>query len=91
MGTPVGDTYDVAIVGLGAMRSAAAYHLAKRGKRVLGLDQFRPPHDLGSSHGKSRMSRANERRSRLPRRSVKRACPRQHLQACAQERLDGRL
>ena len=53
----VGDNYDVAIVGLGAMGSAAAYHLAKRGRRVLGLDQFRPPHDLGSSHGKSRIIR----------------------------------
>ena len=48
-------TYDVAIVGLGAMGSAAAYHLAKRGKRVLGLDRYSPPHDLGSSHGQTRI------------------------------------
>ncbi len=50
-------TYDVAIAGLGAMGSAAAYHLAKRGRRVLGLDRYSPPHDLGSSHGQTRIIR----------------------------------
>src|SRR5215471_15337872 len=49
--------YDVIVVGLGAMGSAAAYHLAARGRRVLGLDKFQPPHDLGSSHGKTRIIR----------------------------------
>src|SRR5215813_404555 len=49
--------YDVVIVGLGAMGSAAAYHLAARGQRVLGLDRFRPPHELGSSHGRTRIIR----------------------------------
>ena len=49
--------YDVIIVGLGAMGSAAAYHLAKRGRRVLGLDRFTPPHTLGSSHGQTRIIR----------------------------------
>ena len=49
--------YDVIVVGLGAMGSAAAYHLALRGKRVLGLDRFRPPHDQGSSHGRTRIIR----------------------------------
>jgi sarcosine oxidase len=49
--------YDVIVVGLGAMGSAAAYHLASRGKRVLGLDRFRPPHDMGSSHGRTRIIR----------------------------------
>jgi sarcosine oxidase len=49
--------YDVIIAGLGAMGSAAAYHLAASGKRVLGLDRFRPPHDLGSSHGRTRIIR----------------------------------
>src|SRR5712675_3535042 len=39
------------------MGSAAACHLAGRGKRVLGLDQFSPPHDKGSSHGKNRVIR----------------------------------
>jgi sarcosine oxidase len=50
-------TCDVAILGLGAMGSAAAYHLAKRGRRVLGLDRFKPPHTLGSSHGQTRIIR----------------------------------
>jgi sarcosine oxidase len=50
-------TFDVIIVGLGAMGSAAVYHLAKRGVRVLGLDRFRPPHTLGSSHGQTRIIR----------------------------------
>jgi sarcosine oxidase len=45
------------VIGLGGMGSAAAYHLAARGKRVLGLEQFTPPHDRGSSHGHSRVIR----------------------------------
>jgi sarcosine oxidase len=49
--------YDVIIVGLGAMGSAAAYHVASGGARVLGLDRFRPPHQLGSSHGRTRIIR----------------------------------
>jgi monomeric sarcosine oxidase len=49
--------YDVAIIGLGAMGSAAAHHLASRGARVLGLEQFTPAHDQGSSHGDSRIIR----------------------------------
>jgi sarcosine oxidase len=49
--------YDVIVLGLGAMGSAAVQQLAERGKRVLGLDQFSPPHDKGSSHGGSRMIR----------------------------------
>src|SRR5437588_10764861 len=49
--------YDVIVAGLGAMGSAAAYHLAARGRRVLGLDRFHPPHNLGSSHGKTRIIR----------------------------------
>src|SRR5437899_6037125 len=39
------------------MGSAAAYHLAATGKRVLGLDRFQPPHELGSSHGLTRIIR----------------------------------
>jgi sarcosine oxidase len=50
-------SFDVIIVGLGAMGSAAAQHLAQRGNRVLALDQFTPPHDRGSSHGGSRIIR----------------------------------
>jgi sarcosine oxidase len=49
--------FDVAVVGLGAMGSAAAFHLARRGQRVLGLDRFTPPHPFGSSHGQSRIIR----------------------------------
>jgi sarcosine oxidase len=39
------------------MGSAAAYHLARRGKKVLGLERFDPAHDRGSSHGRSRIIR----------------------------------
>ncbi len=48
---------EVIVVGLGAMGSAAVYQLAGRGVTVLGIDQFHPPHALGSSHGESRMIR----------------------------------
>src|SRR2546423_14934703 len=50
-------SHDVAIVGLGAMGSAAAYACARRGARTLGLDRFSPPHALGSSHGDTRIIR----------------------------------
>jgi sarcosine oxidase len=50
-------TYDVAIAGLGAMGSAAALAIARRGGRVVGFDRFRPPHSFGSSHGESRIIR----------------------------------
>jgi sarcosine oxidase len=50
-------SFDVAVVGLGAMGSAAAFHLARRGQRVLGLDRFTPPHAHGSSHGRTRIIR----------------------------------
>jgi sarcosine oxidase len=49
--------YDVVVVGLGGMGSAAAYHLAARGRRVLGLERHEPAHDKGSSHGGSRIIR----------------------------------
>jgi sarcosine oxidase len=49
--------YDVIVVGLGGMGSAAAYHLARRGQRVLGLERFEPVHHHGSSHGGSRIIR----------------------------------
>ena len=50
-------SYDVAIIGLGAMGSAAAYQLAKRGASVIGFDRFMPPHTMGSSHGDTRIIR----------------------------------
>jgi sarcosine oxidase len=49
--------YDAIVLGLGGMGSAAAAHIAARGKRVLGVEQFTPAHDRGSSHGNSRMIR----------------------------------
>ncbi len=49
--------FDVIVVGLGGMGSAAAYHLARRGQHVLGLEKFTPAHDKGSSHGGSRIIR----------------------------------
>jgi sarcosine oxidase len=48
---------DVIVVGLGAMGSAAAWQLARRGARVLGIDRYAPPHDQGSSHGLTRVTR----------------------------------
>lgn len=50
-------SYDVVVVGLGGMGSAAAYHLARRGLRVLGLERFGLAHDRGSSHGGPRILR----------------------------------
>ncbi|MER6910779.1 N-methyl-L-tryptophan oxidase [Streptomyces sp. NPDC000594] len=49
--------YDVIVLGLGGMGSAAAAHLAARGVRVLGLERFGPVHRHGSSHGGSRVTR----------------------------------
>src|SRR5687768_18207821 len=51
------NTFETVVLGLGAMGSAAVYQLARRGNRVLGLAQFSPPHDHGSSHGESRIIR----------------------------------
>jgi sarcosine oxidase len=48
---------DMIVLGLGAMGSATAMHLADRGYRTRAFDQFAPPHDQGSSHGKSRIVR----------------------------------
>jgi sarcosine oxidase len=49
--------FDVIVAGLGAMGSAAAWQLSRRGLSVLGLDRHRPPHAMGSSHGGSRIIR----------------------------------
>src|SRR5690606_11382007 len=59
-GVPLGTSsriYDVIVLGLGAMGSAAAYHLAGRGSRAFGLDGLTAPHDQGSCHGVSRVIR----------------------------------
>lgn len=49
--------HDAIVIGLGALGSAALLSLARRGVRCIGLDRFAPPHDLGSSHGLSRIIR----------------------------------
>ena len=53
------DRYDVIVIGVGTMGSAACYHLARRGVRVLGLEQFDIPHGRGAHHGFSRMIRSS--------------------------------
>ena len=50
-------SWDVIVIGLGGVGSSAAYHLAKAGHRVLGIDQYPPAHDRGSSHGRTRIIR----------------------------------
>ena len=52
-----GKLYDVIVAGVGAMGSAACWHLARRGQRVLGLDRFDIPNSMGSSHGVNRIIR----------------------------------
>lgn len=50
-------TYDAIVLGTGGVGSAAMFHLARRGLRVLGLDRFEGGHDRGSSHGQTRIIR----------------------------------
>jgi sarcosine oxidase len=50
-------SYDVIVAGVGAMGSAACWHLARRGLKVLGLERFDLGHAMGSSHGLSRIIR----------------------------------
>jgi sarcosine oxidase len=50
-------TFDVAVLGVGGIGSAACYHLARAGLRVLGIEQFSIPHSRGSSHGITRILR----------------------------------
>ena len=47
----------VAVVGCGAMGAAASWRLSKRGAEVVAFDRFSPPHDRGSTHGESRITR----------------------------------
>lgn len=49
------DRYDVIVLGVGAIGSAATYHLSLRGREVLGLERHGIPHAMGSSHGISRL------------------------------------
>ena len=50
-------SYDAIVLGLGGMGSSAAYHLARRKRRVLGIEQFTPGHARGASHGRTRVIR----------------------------------
>ncbi|MGL5736758.1 MAG: N-methyl-L-tryptophan oxidase [Beijerinckiaceae bacterium] len=50
-------SFDVIVIGMGGMGTAALYHLARRGQRVLGIEQFDLGHTNGSSHGVNRILR----------------------------------
>lgn len=52
-----GLTTDTIVVGLGAMGAATLLALARRGVKAIGIDRFHPPHDMGSSHGETRITR----------------------------------
>jgi sarcosine oxidase len=60
--------FDVIVVGLGAIGSAALYHLARKNVAVLGIERFDLGHDRGSSHGATRVIRLShyERLSYIP-------------------------
>lgn len=57
MSDPMSHSFDVIVLGVGGMGSAACFELARRGLRVLGLEQFQLAHDRGSSHGHTRIIR----------------------------------
>ncbi len=52
-------TFDVAVVGLGALGSAAAYHSARKGASVVAFEQFELGHVRGASHDTSRIIRTS--------------------------------
>ena len=49
--------FDVIVIGLGAAGSAALFHVAQSGAKVMGIDRFVPPHNRGSTHSESRIIR----------------------------------
>ncbi|CAC5410905.1 unnamed protein product [Mytilus coruscus] len=49
--------YDTIVVGAGIEGSSTAYYLAKQGQKTLLFEQFPLPHNRGSSHGQSRITR----------------------------------
>lgn len=49
--------YNAIVIGVGGIGSSTVYALARRGKRVLGLERFDVPHEMGSSHGYTRIIR----------------------------------
>lgn len=71
--------YDVIVVGLGAMGSATLYQLTEISQlkqkklKILGLDQHTPPHEQGSSHGGSRLTRLSAGENEDYRFTVKRS------------------
>jgi monomeric sarcosine oxidase len=50
-------SYDVIVLGAGGIGSCTLWQLAKRGLSVLGIDRYEPPHEMGSSHGQTRIIR----------------------------------
>ncbi len=55
--TTTANNFDVIVLGIGGFGSGTLYHLARRGARVLGIEQFGVAHDRGSSHGETRIIR----------------------------------
>jgi len=53
------ESFDVAVVGMGALGSAAAYHLARKGVSVVAFEQFELGHVRGASHDTSRIIRTS--------------------------------
>jgi sarcosine oxidase len=51
-------SYDLAVIGLGAVGGSALLTAARAGARVVGFDRFSPPHIMGSTHGETRIVRA---------------------------------
>src|SRR5258708_12007813 len=52
-----GNRYDVAVIGAGVFGAGTAWHLARRGKRVLLADAYGPGNARASSAGESRIVR----------------------------------
>jgi sarcosine oxidase len=57
LSTGAAEHHDLAVVGLGAMGSATCFQAADRGLKVLGLDRHAPPHQMGSTHAETRITR----------------------------------
>lgn len=53
------ESFEVAVVGMGALGSAAAYHLARRGAKVIAFEQYDLGHVRGASHDTSRIVRTS--------------------------------
>ena len=53
------ESFEVAVVGMGALGSAATYHLARRGARVVAFEQYELGHVRGASHDTSRIVRTS--------------------------------